>query len=248
MSTLQGVRLGAVLEGPSDARAVPGLIDRFLREAFDYLGETPEYLDGFRTWSGAIEGTRYLAWRDVARAARGRVPRRHGHFAGEPGEDDAQRAVLALRLFTAMPDPPRAVVLVRDSDGRAEERRKGLEQAREDGQWPFVVVLGVAHFMIEAWTLAGFIPDTDEEKQRLEAERKSLGVYPNREPHALNAREETAKRSPKRALEALTSGDSAREERCWREAPPEVLNEHGEGAGLRHFIDEVQRLLVPAMR
>jgi hypothetical protein len=54
--------------------------------------------------------------------------------------------------------------------------------------------------------------------------------------------------SAKRALDKLTDQDHEREERCWKDAPLEVLREHGAGARLDAFIEEVQGLLIPAIR
>ncbi|UQA62521.1 hypothetical protein [Polyangium aurulentum] len=219
-------------------------MDRLLVEA-TWMRECSEYMDDVRTWLG-LEGAVFLAWKDVARAARGRVPPRHGHFAGEPGVEDARNAVLALRLFQTLPRRPDAVVLARDSDGRPEERRKGLEQARQDALWPFAVVLGVAHHNREAWVLAGFEPG-GEEADGLEEERKALGFYPNREPNRLDAQDENALRSAKRVLAKLTGGRQDREERCWTETSLETLKARGAEAGLGRFIDEVLTRLVPAM-
>ncbi|HSN98763.1 MAG TPA: hypothetical protein VLS89_10780 [Candidatus Nanopelagicales bacterium] len=244
MSTAQEIRLGVVIEGPSDRRTVCGLVDRLMAEGIDWIGAAREYLGSFRSWVGVEEGSVCLAWKDVAQAANGRVPRRHGHFSGEPGLEDAQRAALALRLYSALPTPPLAVLLVRDSDGRPTERRKGLEQARRDGEWKFEVVIGVAHVMREAWVLAGFMPETAEEGTMLDEERRVLGFYPHQEPHQLDAKDEAARKSAKRVLTALTGGDKEREERCWTEAPLDVLSTRGAEAGLKCFLQEVQEHLL----
>lgn len=248
MSTAQAIRLGAVVEGPSDRRTVCGLVDRLMADRIDWIGDNRAYLDELRSWIGVDEGTTYLAWKDVGKAARGRVPPRHGHFAGTPGLEDAHRAALALRLFNTLQDPPIAVLLVRDSDGRPEARRRGLEQARDDQEARrFKVVLGIAHFMREAWVLAGFLPETPAEEERLEQERRTLGFYPNREPHLLDAKDDGAPKAAKRVLAELTEGSGEREERCWTETPLRELIARGAGAGLKGFIDEVQEHLIPSV-
>ncbi len=57
--------------------------------------------------------------------------------------------------------------------------------------------------------------------------------------------DDRAPRSPKRALAALTAGDSLREERCWTEAPLDRLKQRGESSGLKAFLDEIESELVP---
>jgi hypothetical protein len=248
MTPAQEIRIGVVLEGPSDHRTVCGLVDRLMVEDVGWIQDLSDRLKDIRSFIGSQEPSSFLAWKDVAREARGRVPPRHGHFAGEPGFEDAHHAVLALRLFTALATPPLGVVLVRDSDGRPKERLKGLQQARDDGRWPFRVVLGIAHFMRETWVLAGFIPASVEEEDRLDQERQNLGFHPNREPHRLDAKDKAAPKSAKRVLEALTGSLEEREEPCWQETPLETLRICGAAAGLDAFLSEIEEHIVPALR
>lgn len=220
------VRVAAVLEGSSDQRTAGALLKRLLAdERVELVGHGP--------------ASPFLAWSRVAKESAGRVPRYHGHFNGEPGVEDALTAVRALLLFNGLAERPAAVVLVRDSDGRPEDRRRGLSQAKKDRSWPFAVAIGVAHHMREAWLLAGFLPEDDGEKKRLEAERKSLGFSPVAQPHLLHAKDEQALKSAKRVLSALVEGDCAREERCIEGAPLEALRDNGAAAGLSAFMDEV---------
>lgn len=53
------------------------------------------------------------------------------------------------------------------------------------------------------------------------------------------------KRSPKRVLEALTTGEHDREKLCWTEAPLSLLRTRGHGSGLVSFLDEATAGLVP---
>jgi hypothetical protein len=248
MRPAQEIRIGVVVEGSSDHRTVCGLLDRSMVENVVWIQDLRDRLKDIRSFIGSMEPASFLAWKDVAHEARGRVPPRHGHFNGEPGVEDAHTAVLALRLFTALEAPPLAVVLVRDSDGRPEERLKGITQARNDGRWPFRMILGIAHFMREAWVLAGFVPASAEEQERLDRERRALGFHPNREPHRLDAKDKTAPKSAKRALDVLTGGIEEREEPCWRESPLEILRTYGADAGLDAFLKEIEEYLLPALR
>jgi len=236
-------RLGIVVEGPSDRRTIPGLIDRIL---VDEVAALDGHLERARTYVGLDAGNPFLAWADVHKeAARRRVPRRHGHFGGEPGIEDFRTAVLALRCFVVRDPQPAAAILVRDSDGKQEDRVKGLEQARKDGDWPFPVVIGVAHPMRECWVLAGFEPKTKKEAAALAALRKELGFNPTNRSDRLDASKETATKSPKRVLSELTGGDAEREENCWTDAALDDLRDRGVLNGLSSFMGEVEAKLVP---
>jgi hypothetical protein len=235
--------LGLVVEGPDDARTVPGLTDRILAHEVP----TPEgALGRVRAFQGLRAGEPFLAWSAVAHEARhGRVPRRHGHFGGEPAIEDARTAWYALQCFVGEDPPPAAVLLVRDSDGKLDERVRGLEQARGDRDWPFPVVIGVAHPMRECWALAGFIPQSKGEKATLAALRKELGFDPTVASARLGASKETAKKSPKRVLSRLTGSDGEREAQCWTATDLEHLRERGADNGLAAFMSEVEERLVP---
>ncbi|HVK69012.1 MAG TPA: hypothetical protein VM694_31360 [Polyangium sp.] len=236
--------LGLIVEGPSDARTVPEIVDRVL--VHHGLPAQAEDLDGLRAFRGLDAGTPFLAWKEVDRASRQRgVPRRHGHFGAEPAIEDARTAVLALRCFVAEDPQPAAVLLVRDSDGKHEERARGLEQARNDFDWPFVVSIGVAHTMRECWVIAAFKAQSKEEQQALATLRKDLGFDPTVQSHALDATKDTAKKSPKRVLSCLLGKDDEREAECFREADIEHLRKVGADNGLAAFIEELEQRLVP---
>ncbi len=237
--------LGMVVEGAGDARTVPGLIDRVLLNAVPAFEGKLEHV---RTFRGLDPRASFVMWSAVdAEVRKLRVPRRHGHFGGEPALEDARTAVLALRGFVAQEPQPAAVFLVRDSDGKPDERKRGLEQARADGDWPFQVLLGVAHRMRECWVLAGFLPQTREERSSLAALRKEIGFDPTAQSDALDASSKTAKKSPKRVLEELTGSDKDREARCWAETDLELLRERGRANGLAAFVSEVEARLAPLL-
>ncbi|WP_437806197.1 hypothetical protein [Sorangium sp. So ce1078] len=229
--------LGMVVEGPDDARTVPGLVDRVLEGAVPALKGK---LGQARSYCGIDANAPLVMWSAVHQC---RVPRRHGHFGGKPALEDARTAVLALRAFVARDPQPEAVVLVRDSDGKETERRQGLEQARQDCAWPFEVLLGVAHPMRECWVLAGFVAEGKREEASLAALRQELGFDPTARSHELDASSKTAKKSPKRVLDHLTGGEG--EARCWTEPDLGHLRQRGKGNGLAAFLDEVEARLVP---
>lgn len=235
--------VGMVVEGPSDARTVPGLVDRVLRYEVPANGAD---LGSARAIRGLEPNAAFLAWHDVDQVVQQRrVPRKHGHFSGQPAIEDARTAWYALQCFVARDPQPAAVILVRDSDGKRDERTRGLAQARQEAAWPFPVVIGVAHTMLECWVLAGFTPETKQEKAELAALRKNLGFSPTERSEQLDASDEGAKRSPKRVLRCLTDDDREREARCWTDADLEVLRVRGQRNGLAAFLAEVSETLRP---
>jgi hypothetical protein len=139
------------------------------------------------------------------------------------------------------------VVLVWDMDGQASDRQLGLEQARTEAQRlvPFQIILGRPDRMREAWVLAGFDPQSQDERARFDNERQQLGFDPSIHAHLLTAADELAKRSAKRVLAMLTGGEWEREEQCWTQAALATLCERGAGSGLADFLDEVAERLVP---
>lgn len=228
------------MEGPSDARTVPGLTDRVLQATACVTD-----IENARTFGGLDAGT-YLKWSQVDdEAKRRRIPRMHGHFAGEPAVEDARRTHQALQCFVAAEPQPDAVLLVRDSDGKPKDREEGLAQARRERAWPFPVVVGVAHTMRECWVLAGFVPQNKQERATLVRLRKDLGFDPTERSDQLDASKETAKRSAKRVLSSLTNDAREREAQCWAEAPLDLLRTRGVHNGLAAFLDELEERLVP---
>jgi hypothetical protein len=152
-----------------------------------------------------------------------------------------------VRALINQPDTIDGVVLVWDMDGQANDRRLGLEQARAEMQKlvQFQIILGRPDRMREAWVLAGFDPQSQGERDRLDDERQQLGFSPNTQAHLLTAADQLAKRSAKRILAVLTDRDGGREEQCWTDAPLATLRARGVGSGLAEFLDEIEQRLVP---
>jgi len=166
--------IAVVCEAGADFETGTTLADRVIYDARHYI--TPEIVEKFRAWRGATASDNYLLWRRVRALAREHRVRAHGHFGGEPGAPDAlaaRRAMLVVRVAaTESSGPePAAYILLRDGDHQPEERRRGLEQARrefsEDPQHDIRVVVGLADPKREAWILAGFEPEDDDERTRL---------------------------------------------------------------------------------
>jgi len=236
---------GVVCEARADRDTACGLADRVLLEEVSWL--EPEMLGSYRLWRGTRPEMPFLKWASVREECqRAGLKGIFGKFNGQPGQPDAYMARLALLLLASSKKPPRAVLLVRDSDGDS-RRRLGLEQARNDKPWPFPVVIGVAESKRECWVLAGFDPKSPQEAARLDMSERRLSFHPVRDAHRLDAREHGAKKDAKVALEELTRGDMARERACLEETPLPVLEERGGNIGLADYLKEVRERLVPVL-
>lgn len=232
-------RLGLVVEGPADDRTVRALVDRCLHEGIEWL--EPEMLDDIRGWRGIEAEQPYTKWTHAAALAREHRIQALGRFDGEPGKPYSSRAYKTLRLFAklGMPD---AVVMVVDADDQP-QRREGLEQARGRSPEHAHVAIGIAEPNREAWVLAGFVPDGEEEIARLAEERTRLGFDPSHAPHELGR----GKRDAKKVLASVMGEDHHREQRCVSEPALRRLREIGGGCGLTAFLDEVDARIVPVV-
>lgn len=248
------MKLVAFCEAASDFRVLEGLVDRVLREhgpgwVADVMDANP---DGVRVWIRDGAGRAFFDLHQVRFYAQSLGLRpAYGYFGRRPGRAGAimARKVLSIaRCLMAEHPELEAVVLVWDMD-KQPERGEGLEQARHEAAQiaPFAIVFGCANPMREAWVLAGFEPEDEDETRRLRDLTVELGFSPVHQAHQLTAADETAKRSPKRVLRYLSAGDHNREERCWVETPLASLRDRGAETGLREFLDEVKDRVLPRL-
>jgi hypothetical protein len=150
------------------------------------------------------------------------------------------RNVLTIARTLGRSAPIEAVALVWDADTQADAMRRGLDQARATQGWPFRHVLALAVRSREAWVLAGFEPQKDDERDCLEEHRREVGYSPVEHAHRLDS-----KNQAKNVLADLTREDRGRERRCWQEPPLDRLQRRGVQSGLRAFLEDVGRELVP---
>jgi hypothetical protein len=146
MSESKGVvSIAIVCEGPADKPTACDLADRIIATA---LSQPLEAFMPQREYRGVRRHDAFLAWTDVKALAKEARIRMHGHFDNqgvrEQAREDAQTARKALVLLERSKNRPDAVILLRDSDGHA-DRIRGLDQARNDDEYPFKIVIGVAH-------------------------------------------------------------------------------------------------------
>jgi hypothetical protein len=143
--------------------------------------------------------------------------------------------------------PLHGVLLVRDDD-RDEDRRGGLDQARNSVEMGVPVVIGLAHTKRECWVLAGFSAQTPEEDAFLAGLRQELGFDPCAEAEGLTAKHDHDLRSAKRVLGVLTAGNREREADCWLRCDLRLLEQRGQNTGLADYLREVRTLLVPLFK
>ncbi len=232
-----------VSEAAADFTMATELADRVLCEQIDWLEVS--LLDSQRNWISNSPRGEPLHWKSIAKLARASGLRVHGHFQGEPGFPDAAAARKAMAYIRHVFGAVHAIVLIRDRDDQP-ERLNGLQQARDASHSPTRIVIGLANIERESWVLSGFLPQSEDEGSRLEAERRELGFNPCTHPHDLTAgKSDLAKKSPKRMLAILTSGDHEREAACWQNTSLSVLRERGRENGLTDYLKEIERHLVP---
>jgi hypothetical protein len=234
-----------VCEAPADHGTASALADRVFCAEVEWISEA--VLDDYRKWRDASEQTPFLLWKEVSELARQANIRPHGHFDGEPALPDANAARRALLLLKASEAPLHGVLLIRDDD-RDEDRRRGLEQARNSVDLGAPVVIGLAHTKRECWVLAGFDLSGKDEARRLEDLRRELGFDPRTGAENLTAKHDHDKRSAKRVLAVLTGGDRGREAECWLRYDLRLLEQRGQATGLTDFLREVRTLLAPLFK
>jgi hypothetical protein len=237
---LVSLQLAVVYEAPADFQTATELTDRVLVESIDWMEE--HLIDYHRTWIREWNGAA-LTWKRIKQSALDTGFNVAGPYDEEPAKPDARAAHRAiLYLGYAVPDLA-GVLLIRDQDDQ-QERREGLEQARQVVEIRFPVVIGLAVVERESWVISGFDPQDEVEESRLAAERQTIGFDPRVRSHELKAcKDDTAPRSPKRVLRALCGGDTDRERRCWREIRIATLRNRGAENGLGAFLDEVRNEL-----
>lgn len=240
-----------VCEARADKDTAAGFADAVFRAE---LGLSQAQVETKRRWQGLGAADDYLKWSNLKNLVQQRLSHVqahvfHGHFRGEPGGPDAFVARRALLVLLYIGAPADAVFLIKDDD-RESERRRGLEQARDEARDKHGVrapiAIGLAHPEREAWVLTCFVPRSDRERRTLDELTSSLSFSPVQQPERLNG-EPGEPRDIKRVLAALTNGDEGRERRCWEEADVEELKRRGTGTGLAAYLQEVEQRVVPLL-
>ncbi|MFH1464657.1 MAG: hypothetical protein ABIO70_09745 [Pseudomonadota bacterium] len=253
------IRIVVVCEGSSEPARLATLADRVFERDAPWFGDQ-EDRTALRRYTGIEGGWDFLAWKDVKRLHRRWV--RLDGFRGRDGATGgdhiaARKALMLLAHVHHDDDPIDGVLLFRDEDRPGTGRAPQIKAARDEfrGRWdagathPWRrhVAVGVAVPKMEAWVLAGFVPQPGtDEAQRLEAQRRDLGYSPADHPHELWAsdRAVSSKKSAKKVCWDLCPTDE-RQIACLAETDLEVLCDRGQGAGLAGFVEELHCELSP---
>ncbi|MHB1558637.1 MAG: hypothetical protein ACYC61_14360 [Isosphaeraceae bacterium] len=234
-----------VCEAKADFVISTELADRVFCDRIDWI--EAEMIDAFRQYEGRDQDQHFLTWdSDVPRLSQEMGIRIRGFIGNRPADFDARQAQRALRIIAAKWPEVAGILLIRDDDGLT-NRRRGLEQARNESSLSQRVVIGLAHTKRECWVLAGFEPTDDEESARLANVRQQLGFDPRLLAHQLTAKHDYDKKSAKGVLHDLVRGDHDREATCWCTTDLTVLKDRGRETGLTQFLEEVETRLVPVL-
>ncbi len=246
-----------IVESSADYRIATDLATRIILDKIDWI--EPYVATAFK-WSGIQEATSYSCWRDIGKIrkeveAQGilHLPRFRSR-TNQPLKADGAIAIQALQLVALLQRdrPIKAVFLIRDLDNQS-ERRRGLEQAREEFKQravSLVTILGTADSKREAWVLNGFEPQNDREEAILVELRKALGFDPLLEAHRLRSvsREGAERiRNVKVVVEQLTENNHEREAQCWTETALNLLRQRGVHTGLTAYLQEIEDQLIPIL-
>ena len=109
------------------------------------------------------------------------------------------------------------------------------------------MVLALPTPELEAWHVAGFEPESDEERARLEACRAELGFDPRMRSAALTSTRAGSRADAKRVLARLTDDDEDRKSRCVDSAVAHA-DARGRDNGLAAFLDDVGTTLARVFR
>jgi hypothetical protein len=156
---------------------------------------------GDRDLSGVLPDLRYNQHGDVDTS---RVKTR-GHILGEslrPGAAFA-RKVITSALLTK----PTVLIFVKDTDGR-DGFVDGIQQVVplfSGHSTP--VIFALPHRDAEAWFVAGFVPGSREEHERVAVLRRTLSFDPLTQPERLTAHPNDAPQDAKRVLRTLLGLD-----------------------------------------
>jgi hypothetical protein len=233
-----------VCEARADFVISSELADRVFCDRIDWI--EAEMIHAFRHYAGFSQERPFLTWFDIKSLARELGIRVRGFIKGEQPELDAHQAQRAIRVVEAKWRDVGGILMIRDDD-RLTDRRRGLEQARNESPLASRIVIGLAHTKRECWVLTGYEPGDDEESALLAEVRQDLGFDPRLQAQQLTARHDHDRQSAKRVLRLLVRDNHDREAACWRTTSLDVLKERGRETGLSDYLEEIETRLVPVL-
>lgn len=164
----------------------------------------------------------------------------------------ASMAFKAARAAQSLTQPPELLVLSGDTDGAIDPTlyfEEGLRMA--DYNEPSVCAN--IHRESEAWLIAGFVPQNNAEREALQRACDTLEFDPTLQPERLLSNVSGDERDCKRVARTLfdpSGGFSLRNPRvqaCWSDTPLALLEERGERAGIKNFIEQVQTVVLRSL-
>ena len=251
-------RFVIIAEDELGQRLARDVVDRVIEERgvawLSDLWREQETRASQRTFCGLSPDKPWSRWTELKRLAGELSVRVHG-LGMKAERAMARKAVaIAAEIEARSQEGPRisALFLMHDTDGDAEKAgllREGA-QGRRDAPPAFPVVVAAPHPESEAWVLAGATPRSPDDRAQHSKERSRLDFDPVTQPERLSANRLTDKRDAKRVCEALLGPHGDRYEaweRCWKEAPLEVLEQNGVRAGLREYTEEIEQKILPLL-
>ena len=225
---LDGLELHVTLRGHEDlGEIVAGLRYTTTGQRFDVLGPNgqPIRLRPLRKADGTPSGPEVTRWRHV--------------------------------FLSVLQEPrPDAVLVAKDTDGKPDSvagLRQVVDHLRKE--FPSIpLVIAAPDQDAEGWLVAGFLPTSPEERERLDGLCRDLSIHPTHRPELLTAHPNDAPRDAKRVLRRLLDlGDESRpldpdelrdhHERLLSDLPR--LRQQGAETGLPGFLDDLHVHLVP---
>ncbi len=238
--------IAVACEADADFRAASTMIDRVLVDQIAWMeADHLEHVRQFVAENPPYEWTRIQNVPALILKKKLRVT--PGKFRGDPGAPDALLARKTIVLLNSLNPQPQVLVVVRDIDLEP-GRQTGWNQARDEYHGKPPLILGIAIIKRENWILAGFRSRNDDEQQRLQEERQTLGYDPTLNPALANSHERGSKNCPKRVLAKLVGSVGVeRELECLREPPLAELQTRGENVGLTQFLSEIRTIMCPLL-
>lgn len=229
-------------EAASDAEIVCGLANR----VFDEIGRiTVESLPVRRSWIGYEEKTQFTSKDRIsslfdALRKGSRRPRNLGYIQGEPQKRHAAfwRKAIQLVVELRKSQSVAGVMIHHDMDHEPKERRKGLEQVRNNAikNSTLKIVLALPDREIEAWILNGFLPENPTEVKEHAKWKRRLKF----DPCTQAERATVGDRDPKKILNSLTAGSDDRKRQCWEKTELTTLKLNGDKTNLTAFLKQVE--------
>ena len=209
-----------VVEGNSDARRLPVLIDAWIGASVDWAT-----LDTFRAYRHVLghdalddETPPYLPIKDIPRLARDSFGGFRGDFSGGGDQGLLRKLEQLLIRWGWSKRPDAAVVWGRDTDqspGRRAEAADARERLLAKGPGTPHLLRAVAEPCGEAWVLLGWLPADTAESARHARLVNHLGFDPVLHPTRTSSKGTGQAPAPSKDIVAeLTSGSADREVEC----------------------------------